>query len=253
MEGKKLRSPSYPVFDLGTAVDKVRAIQTAYNQSAVDREALARSMGYSSMSGSALTALSSLAGYGLLEKRGRGEAAVTDLAMQILFAESTEEHAQAARSAALSPPVFSQIAEKFGGHVPHTDGLESFLRRNRFTEHAAKIAAKTYASSMAFVLSLGDGDRSGEGVATGQNRPPDTNQEAMTMVTPANAVGEFRDLVRGNTSDGSTFRLLVNADFGAEQWEDAMEMLQVQFNIAKRKAERKRVEAQAQASEEGLS
>ena len=96
----------------------------------------------------------------------KGEAAVTDLAMQILFAESAEEHAQAARQAALSPVVFSQIADKFGGHAPHKEVVISFLRRNGFTENAAAIAVRTYVNSMEYVESLGDNERSDSGSET---------------------------------------------------------------------------------------
>ena len=245
MERKKLRSPSYPTFDLETAVGKVKSIQADYNKSAVDHAALARSMGYSSLSGSALQALATLKNYFLLERRGKGEAAVTDLAMQILFAESAEEHARAARMAALSPQVFNQIDEKFEGHIPHENGVEAFLRRTGFTEKAAKIASRSYVASMRFVSSLGDGDRSGADAVTGHNPPAPMNEEEDRQMNAARAgaVGEFRDLVRGQTSDGSAFRLLVNADFGAEQWEDTMALLEVQHEIAKRKAERDQPDA----------
>ena len=238
VEGKRIRSPSYPALDLETAVDKVREAQSAYSTVAVDREALAKSIGYSSLSGAALQALAALTSYGLLEGRGKGEAGVTELAMQVLFAESKEEYAQAARRAALSPPVFAQITEKFENHLPHKDGVVSFLCRSGFTEKAAKIAARAYVNSMNYVASLGDSERNDRGAVAGQTASLSVTEESVSMASQGNAVGEFRDLVRGHTSDGSTFRLLVNSDFGEEQWEDAMAMLQVQFDIAKRKAAR---------------
>ena len=244
METRKLRSPSYPTIDLEVAVAKVRDIQSAYSTSSVDREAIASVMGYTSMSGTALQTLSSLISYGLLEKRGKGEAGVTDLAMQILFAESTGEYANAAREAALRPSIFGQVAEKFGSHVPHKDGVVAFLRRNRFTEKAAEIATKMYISSMRFVGTLGDGDRSDSAEPVVENVSPSTADPAVEMTTgrtpmmnQANAVGEFRELVRGSVSGGSAFRLLGKTEFDAEQWQDVMDMLEVQIKIAKRRRE----------------
>ena len=243
MEAKKQRSPRYPSLDFETAVDKVRAVQSACGRAAVDRETLAKCMGYSSLSGTALGGLASLSSYGLLEKRGKGEAAVTDLAMQILFAESAEEHAQAARQAALSPVVFSQIADKFGGHAPHKEVVISFLRRNGFTENAAAIAVRTYVNSMEYVESLGDNERSDSGSENAQDLS-EPRAEPVTAPTGGNAPmmsqasvgGEFRELVRGDVGDGNAFRLLGKDKFNAEQLQDIIDMLELQMKIAKRRA-----------------
>lgn len=236
MEAKRPRSPSYPSLSLEAAIDKVRDVQTNYRTSSVDRETLARAMGYTGLSGASLQALASLTAYGLLEKQGKGEARVTDLAMRILFAESADELMVAKRQAAASPTVFSQIAEKFDGHVPNKEGIVSFLRRNGFTENAAETAAQTYVESMNFVASLEDGDRTGHDPESGEKSTPSTRSEEDRTMLQATPNGEFKDLVRGCTVDGAAFRLLVNAEFGEEQWGDAMEILNAQFNIIKRRS-----------------
>ena len=241
MEAKKIRSPSYPSIDLETAVDKARIIQAAYRISSVDREALAKAIGYSSMSGTALQALASLISYGLLEKRGKGEAGISELAMRILFAESAEEHADSARQAALTPPAFAQVEDKFGGHIPHQDGVIAFLCRNGFTQKAGKIAARTYLNSMRFIGALGDSDRNDIGAQTTENLSPETvaptvaAEERTVMMNQTSTVGEYRELVRGSVGGGNAFRLLGKAEFDADQWQDVMDMLEVQVKIATRR------------------
>lgn len=245
MDSKKLRSPSYPTLALEAAVERTRKIQSAYSTSAVDREAIARIMDYSSLSGASLQALASLNSYGLLERRAKGEAGVTELAMRILFAESPHELAQAAREAALMPRVFSQIAEKFEGHVPHKDGVISFLRRNGFTEKAAKVTARTYVDSINFVSSLGDSDRSDPNASNAQNTPKSRSDEDLRstegdepMMGQGTTAGgfEFKELLRVGVGGGRTVRVLADGKFDVSQWKRVMDQVQFQLDIAKEEA-----------------
>ena len=233
---RKQRSPSYPSCGLEVALDKIRVVKSAYGRASVDGDALAKIMGYSPRSGPSLQMLASMNGYGLLEPGdGKGERHVSDLAVQILHPESLEEYAQAARQAALNPPVFAMIAEKFGDHIPHEDGIVSFLCRNRFTEKAAKKTAKAFVDSMTFIASLEDSNRSASGDESVHTVPSPTAEGVGAVEGGAPMLhGEFKEIVRGSVSGGNAFRLFGKADFTADQLQDIMSMLNLQQKIAQR-------------------
>lgn len=238
MDVRKPRSPSYPSLDLEAAIGRAENIQSAYSTSSVDRTAIVTAMGYSGLNGSALQALASLTAYGLLERRGKGEAGITDLAMKVLFSESSRERAEGAREAALSPPAFAMIASKFGEQqTTRADGIVAYLCRNGFNAKAASIASRSYIESMRFLASI-DGDKSGS--------PQASLEESGIAPTEAVAAEQayreapfdgFRDLVRGETSDGVVFRLLVDSDIGPVQWGEVMKVLAVHAEIGGHKRE----------------
>lgn len=230
MDARKPRSPSYPSLDLEAAIGRAGRIQSVYSISSVDRAAIVTAMGYSGLSGSALQALASLTAYGLLERRGKGEAGITELAMKVLFSESSGERAEGAREAALSPPAFAMIASKFGEQqTTGADGIVAFLCRNGFNAKAAGIAARSYIESMRFLASIDD-DR-----GDAPQAPLEEAVIAPTVAAPEQAyreaTGKFRDLVRGETSDGVVFRLLVDSDLGPAQWGEVMTVLAAHAEI----------------------
>src|SRR5258708_6197968 len=77
----KARSPAYPTIGLKEAIDGVSRIYKEDYQNPIPRELAARHMGYNSLNGKSLGALSALLKYGLLEGRGN-ETRVSDLAVR---------------------------------------------------------------------------------------------------------------------------------------------------------------------------
>ncbi len=191
-------------------------------------------MGYASAStGPALQALATLTSFGLLERRGKGEVGVTDLAMRILFPDSADELAEALREAALSPPVFSQIAERFPDGVPNPNGIITFLRRIDFTEKAAKIAASTYVTSISFAQSLRDNERSD----TSAPEQETLTQRSASEPTPGEETrvlsqAEFKDWVRFQVGGDSIVRIMTNSgNPTAKQAKALVTMLQAQVAL----------------------
>lgn len=216
---KKQRSPSCPSHTLEVALDKVRAIRTAYERASVSRDILAEAMNYSPSSGPALQMLGTLSGYGLLERgASKGEYRVSELAVKLLHPESAEEFAATARQALLSAPVFAALAEKFGGHVPPESGLVSHLCRNRFTQQAAKKAAQAYIASMYFIEHLGDNKRSESDAGNGHDPSVGTAdgggapEGRGAPMLGHSGLGEFKEVARSPISGGNAFRLFVKAD-----------------------------------------
>ena len=256
METRKRRSPSHPTMDLRTAVEKVRAVYSAYDQSPIHRDVVATCIGYSPGSGPALQALASISAYGLLEKKlEKGELAVSQLAMAILYPQSPAEFAASLREAALQPTVFSQIAKRFGNHVPHEAGIRSLLNRDLgFTEKSAGKAAATYVTSMKYLETVGDNERSdaeGASAQTSSLSPAGSTAEAAGESEPVidQAVGgrfEFKELARGSVGGDNTFRLLARDKLDASQWKRVMAHLQIELDIAEEEA---KVSATAEAND----
>lgn len=151
-KSKKVRSPSYPSMSLESAVEAVGEIEGQYRSSPVDRTVAARLIGYTTLSGPAAKALAALASFGLLERAGKGEARVTERARAILHARSEDERIQNLRAAALEPPLFRELRERFEGiAVPPEDGVVTFLHREGFNPSAVRPAAKAFLDTMSYL------------------------------------------------------------------------------------------------------
>ncbi|MCE2493094.1 MAG: hypothetical protein J4F40_10880 [Alphaproteobacteria bacterium] len=156
---KYLRSPSYPSMPLEHAVNAVAKIEKVYRTSRVDRREAAKLLGYSSLSGPAAKALAALASYGLLERAGKGEARVTERAKTILYADDEERH-DGLRDAALEPPLFRELRERFeaaiddGVPLPES-GVIRHLERENFNPSAVRPAAQAFLKTIEFLASSG--------------------------------------------------------------------------------------------------
>ncbi len=121
---KKPRSPSYPQIGIKEAVERVGMLYRAIGAHPTSREVIAKGLGYSGLSGTSATAISTLNKYGLLEGRGE-EVKVSDRAMAILHPHSKGEQIEALRAAALEPDLFRDLASKFPGKTPHDELLRN--------------------------------------------------------------------------------------------------------------------------------
>ena len=157
----RVRSPSYPSMALGGAIEAVGKIETLYRGSAVGREAAAKLIGYSSLSGPANKALAALAAYGLLERAGKGDARVTSRARTILHGGDAERKV-ALMEAAFEPPLFRAIRAKFEDiPVPPEDGVVNHLNREGFNKNAVRPAARAFLETMRFIQQYGDSESHG--------------------------------------------------------------------------------------------
>jgi hypothetical protein len=152
---KPVRSPSYPSTPLRDAVEQVRKIEALYRTGAVDREAAAKLIGYSGLSGPANKALAALAQFGLVERAGKGEMRVTDRARAILYSDDMEERQQELRAAALEPALFRELQERWRDIIPPEDGVIMFLNRQGFNQSAVRPAARAYIETLLFLEEQG--------------------------------------------------------------------------------------------------
>jgi hypothetical protein len=152
----KMRSPNYPSMGLAEAIDKVRLVYQRDYRNPVDKSAVVGHMGYKSLNGASLTALSNLSKYGLLE--GRGELRVTDDAVIVLAEPVDSQDRRAALSrCALQPELFQELKSKFPEAVPSQESIGAFLQRNGFSPTAAASAAQSFRETMDLVSREGLG------------------------------------------------------------------------------------------------
>lgn len=178
---KPVRSPSYPSTSLGDAVDQVRKIEEKYRSGAVDREAAAKLIGYSSLSGPANKALAALAAYGLVERAGKGEMRVTGLAQDILYSDFAGERRSCLRKAAFEPSLFRELQERWPNMSPPEDGVVMYLNRQGFNQSAVAPAARAYLDTLAFLEQSGASESYGEGGGSAPESPVPSKPENQSM------------------------------------------------------------------------
>lgn len=164
-----IRSPSYPVMPLGDAIEAVRKIEHNYRKSKVDREAAAKLMGYSGLSGPANKSLAALAQYGLVERAGKGEMRVTARAVAILHPDNPSEEAESLRAAAFEPSLFRELQERYPNMLPPEEGIITFLNRKGFNQSAIRPAAKAYLQTLLFLKEGGVTESHGLGSSNGSD------------------------------------------------------------------------------------
>lgn len=164
----KVRSPSYPSISLRDAVASIANIESRYRAAAVDRVEAAKLIGYSALSGPASKALADLAAYGLLERAGKGDARVTELARDILHTSNDQERRERLKIAAFTPALFREIRDRFVGvAAPDDGGVVAYLNRRGFNANAVRPAAKAFLQTMSYLKELGalEGASDSDGVA----------------------------------------------------------------------------------------
>lgn len=162
----RVHSPGYPQFSLPKAIAGAKAIFAADRRSAIDRGAAVKHLGYSGPSGAADKALATLAHYGLVEKAGKGETRVTQLAVDIIHPDSEAQRKSALIEAGFSPQVFADLRERFGTHVSES-ALESYLLRSNFLNVAIRPVIKSYLETCSYLEQEKAFESGGKGVIEG--------------------------------------------------------------------------------------
>lgn len=131
----RIRSPNYPQLSLPAALERVAQIFAKEHQHPAPKEVIVQHMGYNTLNGTSLAALSALSKYGLLEKAG-SDLRVTSRAMAILHPSSEDEKREAVKEAALEPALFNDLLTHFEEQLPSDNNLQSHLIRRGFSPNA---------------------------------------------------------------------------------------------------------------------
>lgn len=138
------RSPSYPTFSLETAVSDIQRIDNAYRSSWFRANDAATALEISQTSSKVTRVMATLRHFGFVDRAGKGEYTVSEMAKRVLYPATPRERSDALRTAATHPAVFRQVFDRFSGSVPPIEAVVSHLKREGFADAAAKLAAKLF-------------------------------------------------------------------------------------------------------------
>ena len=153
----KIRSPNYPGISLPDAIERIKKIHSKAHTHKVDAKTIAQAAGYGGLNGAALTVLSALKKYTLLEESGK-ELRVSPLAMTIIADPvESQERREAIQAAAFAPVLFVEIRKQFPGTVPGDEIVRSFLIKRAFSASSVDTAIRAFRETMALVTDEGLG------------------------------------------------------------------------------------------------
>lgn len=158
----RIRSPGYPSLSLGDAIELARKLYEANRTNIVDREAVAKDMGYTGMTGRSAKVLADLAHFGLLEKAGKGGVRVTRRAVEIMYGASEADRQRAIRESASMPTLFDELNTHFSDGAPSDNALRAYLMRNGFASVAIPPVMKAYLETYRYVQEAGATESHGD-------------------------------------------------------------------------------------------
>jgi hypothetical protein len=144
-----IRSPSFPFVSLAEAVERAGVLYAAERRNPASADAVVRHWGYSPKSSGGKQTIGALRAFGLLE--GEGAVRVTDRAVHILLDEGSAERERLLRQAALAPPVYHRLWERYGPDLPSDQGLRTHLIVEMgFNENAVDEVIRGYKETLDF-------------------------------------------------------------------------------------------------------
>ncbi|MBB3308502.1 hypothetical protein FHT78_000231 [Rhizobium sp. BK196] len=159
----KERSPAFPYISLDLAMERVKTIYSQIRDHAQPREVLAKAYGKPVTSSATIQTFATLLQYGLLENvagpTGR-RMRVSPLAQGILHPHAPEEkRAQGLKKAALNPPIFAELWNKFGDTAGLNDNVPLYYLTSErgqlfegsvFTDKAASEVLRVYRATLSY-------------------------------------------------------------------------------------------------------
>jgi hypothetical protein len=139
-----------------TAIERAEICYSTIGETQVIRTQAARALGYSSLNGSALSAISAELKYGLLTKIG-DRYRLTHRAMSILHPKDQREKAQAIWDAASAPSIFVDLMDTFRGVIPDESDVATYLLRRGFGDAALKTVSQAFQETFTLVLAEAHG------------------------------------------------------------------------------------------------
>lgn len=229
----KIRSPNYPMLDLGAALTATRKAFAKDNRNKMSKEALAKHLGHESLSGPALGKLGALRAYGLIDGPGN-ELKITEDAVHALMApEGSAERSAAMLKLATQPKLFQEIRKDFSS-LPSVDNLKFWLVKRQFAQDAAEKAAKTYLATMRLVEG-GEQEYDSEDENT-----PEPERQPMTHASildrPASSIKPSMVQEIFNLDEGPV-TLSVPATLSPESYQDMADRIEIFLRGLKRRSE----------------
>lgn len=175
----KQRSPNYPGFDLGAAVEAVHNLYPQVQRGEFTVLDAARAWNYNSASGPVRRLMGALRQYGLMEQKKGDNARLTSRAFTLVLRnQASNEYRTALRDAALEPTLFRELYESKRASGAN-DALRQYLVVERsFTDEGAARFIEVLRAT--FVLA----GISGDDIMTRREEVITTRQEEEEMTPP---------------------------------------------------------------------
>lgn len=229
----RTRSPNYPYVGLPTAIERVRQIYGIDHRNRMSREVVAKHLGFGSLNGIAVSVVSALSKYGLLESVDSDLQVSQDAVTILVDTPDSPERAQALRRAAFKPDLFADLHKHFGGQLPSAPNLTAYLQKKDFTANAAAQAAKSFRETMELISGQATPSDATVGKpAEGNGMHGEPQRETQKTPTPPvkAATGE-RELTTGLLSKSASFRLIVSGTVGVKEIDRLIAKLQLDKEI----------------------
>lgn len=153
---KKTRSPNFPTVTLEKSLSQAQTLLDKYARYPIAWEVAISAFGYTLKSSVGKQVMATLIAYGLIQTEGSGsekKVAVSDLAFKILAdkrAFSLEREA-AIKEAALNPPIYQKIIERFPKSLPADDALEwELVSTYKFNKASVRDFITTFKGTLDF-------------------------------------------------------------------------------------------------------
>ncbi len=147
----KVRSPSYPAISLAEAISRIKSVYEQERVRAVDKETIAKTLGYGEVTGAAATVIAALTKYGLLESVGTQLKVSEDAETIILLSRGHPEQVKALKSVAFTPYLFSKLRDSFGEQLPNDNILRSFLVKKGFNPKTMDSVIRAYRATLELI------------------------------------------------------------------------------------------------------
>ncbi len=180
----RMRSPNFPSLSLEEAINSAKGIWDKNRKAQIPREAAAKDLGYTGLTGRSMQVLGALNQYGLIEITAKGLTRVTQTAENIFIGFPDEVKRKAVTAAARTPTLFREIYDKFDGQVPGENAIRSFLFQRGFTNEGVEKALKSFNATNRYAEIYGDsGSYGGDDESSPEWAHEGTNQEAAKIET----------------------------------------------------------------------
>jgi hypothetical protein len=212
----RFRSPNFPAFDLGEALELAQQLYEKEGRAATREGVVVTHWGYGSLSGRARRKLAALKHFGLLEGEGSGRGKLmrlSQLALKILLDpdKSSPGYLQALREAALRPVLIKHLYDEYRNGLPSDETIKyNLLLDKKFTDRAADQFVPVFRKTLKIAQLLdpltGAKPEGGQGAAPSR---PAANGEPLEMF------GEGRDDTSGGRYDDGEGRYTARPDHAA--------------------------------------
>lgn len=198
----RVRSPNYPAFDLGEAIQKTRQLFDKERHHPAPFAIVASHLGYTPTSGTYAKAVATLKKFGLIDESGTGDKRqfrVSETGQKIIMDLRSEspERDKLIKEAAMKPRLHALLWKKYGGSLPTNENVEHYLRVDlKFNDDATKAFLREFKETIRFAkIESGDiidstplSDSDDDDEDTGKNGAPFSGDDGSVRENPPSKV-----------------------------------------------------------------